>query len=319
MAYISPEQTEKAKQMDALTYLMNYEPFELVKISANNYCTRTHDSLKLSNGKWYWWSRGIGGKSAVDYLIAVKDMSFHEAIKIICDCASIPYRVTAPKEKKPVEKHLILPKKNTDDNRIRSYLDKRGISKSIVDYCIENGLVFESDSHCVVFIGLDEHDKPKYAGIRSIGEKRYIGDVYGSDKRYSFRLVKPNNNAVHFFEGAVDLLSYATLLEMQGKDFREYNLVNLAGIYNTSQYNKTTKIPLTIEHYLTQNPQTKTVFLHLDNDLAGRNATASITRLLSDKYEVIDKPAPFGKDVNEYLCKKLGLPTKTKNERNETR
>ena len=65
MPFIAPELIIQAKQMDLLTYLKNYEPYELVKFSGNTYCTRTHDSLKISNGKWIWWSRGIGGRSAL--------------------------------------------------------------------------------------------------------------------------------------------------------------------------------------------------------------------------------------------------------------
>ena len=71
MPFIAPELIIQAKQMDLLTYLRNYEPYELVKFSGNTYCTRTHESLKISNGKWIWWSRGIGGRSAFDYLIKV--------------------------------------------------------------------------------------------------------------------------------------------------------------------------------------------------------------------------------------------------------
>lgn len=70
MPFIAPELIIQAKQMDLLTYLKNYEPYELVKFSGNTYCTRTHDSLKISNGKWIWWSRGIGGRNALDYLIS---------------------------------------------------------------------------------------------------------------------------------------------------------------------------------------------------------------------------------------------------------
>ena len=54
MPFIAPELIIQAKQMDLLTYLKNYEPYELVKFSGNTYCTRTHDSLKISNGKWIW-------------------------------------------------------------------------------------------------------------------------------------------------------------------------------------------------------------------------------------------------------------------------
>ena len=65
--YFSPEQIRELKKIDLLTYLQNYEPNELVHISGNNYCTRTHDSLKISNGLWNWFSKGIGGKNAIDY------------------------------------------------------------------------------------------------------------------------------------------------------------------------------------------------------------------------------------------------------------
>ena len=32
--------------------------------------------LKISNGKWCWNSRGIGGRTALDYLIKVRGMDF---------------------------------------------------------------------------------------------------------------------------------------------------------------------------------------------------------------------------------------------------
>lgn len=53
MPFIAPELIIQAKQMDLLTYLRNYEPYELVKFSGNTYCTRTHDSLKISMGNGY--------------------------------------------------------------------------------------------------------------------------------------------------------------------------------------------------------------------------------------------------------------------------
>ena len=83
MPYIAPEVITEAKRMDLLTYLREYEPGELVKFSSNTYTTRTHDSLKISNGKWYWWSRGFGGYSALDYLIKVKEYDFVEAVEIL--------------------------------------------------------------------------------------------------------------------------------------------------------------------------------------------------------------------------------------------
>ena len=74
MPYIPPEVVVRAREMDLLTYLRTYEPQELVHFGGNTYCTREHDSLKISNGKWCWFSRGIGGYSALDYLIKVKEI-----------------------------------------------------------------------------------------------------------------------------------------------------------------------------------------------------------------------------------------------------
>ena len=38
-------------RINILRLLKNYEPYELVHFSGNTYTTRTHDSLKISNGK----------------------------------------------------------------------------------------------------------------------------------------------------------------------------------------------------------------------------------------------------------------------------
>lgn len=74
-----PAVIEQARQIDLLSYLQRYEPSNLKRVAGNVYCTREHDSLKISNGKWYWWSRGFGGYSALDYLMKVRELGFVEA------------------------------------------------------------------------------------------------------------------------------------------------------------------------------------------------------------------------------------------------
>jgi hypothetical protein len=71
---LDPAVIEQARQMDLLTYLQHYGPSNLKRVGGNAYCTTEHDSLKISNGKWYWWSRGFGGVSALDYLIKVRSI-----------------------------------------------------------------------------------------------------------------------------------------------------------------------------------------------------------------------------------------------------
>ena len=82
---IDPDVLERVRQIDLLSYLREFEPSNLVKVkgTSNVYCTAEHDSLKISNGKWYWWSRGFGGYSALDYLIKVKEYDFVEAVEMV--------------------------------------------------------------------------------------------------------------------------------------------------------------------------------------------------------------------------------------------
>ena len=100
MPYIAPEVITEARRMDLLTYLRAYEPNELVRFSGNTYTTRTHDSLKISNGKWMWWSQRIGGYNALDYLVKVKGCSFVEAVETLMGKAAVMPSVTVkPKQK----------------------------------------------------------------------------------------------------------------------------------------------------------------------------------------------------------------------------
>ena len=65
------------------------------------YCTAEHDSLKISNGKWYWWSRGFGGYSALD-------LSLIHILQMFREVADIQ---TADMLKRPVPKVNSTPEK----------------------------------------------------------------------------------------------------------------------------------------------------------------------------------------------------------------
>lgn len=313
MPYIAPEVITEAKRMDLLTYLREYEPGELVKFSSNTYTTRTHDSLKISNGKWMWWSRGIGGKSALDYLIKVRGMEFVEAVQTIMGNGSVSFPVyenTNSYENQP----LLLPEKSPTADVVFDYLFGRGIDFEIINYCLDNELIIESlPYHNAVFIGYDKEKEPKYAAYRATNQSRIMGDCTGSKKQFSFRLTADNTGEVHLFECAIDLLSYATLMKLEGKDWRQFNLVSLAGVYSPKKNIEESKVPVTIRKLLEEDKSIKRIVLHLDNDIAGRKATKALQTLLFDEYEVVDDPPQYGKDVNDFLCKRLGI--KEKNER----
>lgn len=311
MPYIAPEVITEAKRMDLLTYLREYEPGELVKFSSNTYTTRTHDSLKISNGKWMWWSRGIGGKSALDYLVKVRGMDFVEAVQTIMGNGSVSFP-TYENIKSYEEQPLLLPEKSPTTDVVFDYLFGRGIDYEIISYCLEQELIIESlPYHNAVFIGYDENKEPKYAAYRATNQSRIMGDCTGSKKQYSFRLTAENTGEVHLFECAIDLLSYATLMKLEGKDWRQFNLVSLAGVYSPKQKIEDSKVPVTLGRLLEKDKTIRRIVLHLDNDIAGRKATKALQTILSDKYEVVDDPPQYGKDVNDFLCKRLGIKDKT--------
>lgn len=306
MPYVTPNEIEKARQMDLLTYLKNYEPDELVVFSKDTYTTKTHDSLKISNGKWMWWSRGFGGASALDYLVKVKNIEFTTAVKMIVDTNFTVSKTNNNQPKNTYTKPLLLPKKSNTNDKITQYLLSRGIDKDIINYCIKNKLIYESlPYHNLVFIGYDESKNPKYAAFRSTNQERIMGDCSGSDKTYSFRILGNKSNKVHIFESAIDLLSYATLCKLQGMDISKLNLISLAGVYATKENLKESKTPKTLKHYLKNHENIHTIYLHLDNDIAGKNATNALILKLSEKYKVIDSPPKYGKDYNDFLLFKL--------------
>ena len=311
MPYIAPEVITEAKRMDLLTYLREYEPGELVKFSSNTYTTRTHDSLKISNGKWMWWSRGIGGKSALDYLIKVRGMDFVGAVQTIMGNGSVNFP-TCENIKSYEEQPLLLPEKSPTTDVVFDYLFGRGIDYEIINHCLEQELIIESlPYHNAVFIGYDENKEPKYAAYRATNQSRIMGDCTGSKKQYSFRLTAENTGEVHLFECAIDLLSYATLMKLEGKEWRQLNLVSLAGVYSPKQKIEDSKVPVTLGRLLEKDKTIRRIVLHLDNDIAGRKATKALQTILSDKYEVVDDPPQYGKDVNDFLCKRLGIKDKT--------
>ena len=298
---------EQARQIDLLSYLQRYEPGNLKRVAGNVYCTREHDSLKISNGKWYWWSRGFGGFSALDYLMKVREFSFVEAVQTLTGDMG-DWKPPPPSVKKDEPKVLLLPPKNKDSDRVLQYLFGRGIDYAIVQDCIADGTIYESaDYHNAVFIGKDESGNPKYAACRgTMGS--FKRDASGSDKRYSFRLLaREPTSTVHLFEAAIDVLSYATYLKCEGKDYKAANLLSLSGVYQPKKELAESRIPIALTTFLNAHPQIKTIYLHLDNDKAGRLCTAALQELLQKDYKIVDAPPPVGKDVNDFLMSYLGI------------
>ena len=307
MAYYSSQIINQVKQLDLLTYLKNFKPDELVKINNYNYCTKEHDSLKISNGKWYWFSQGFGGYSALDYLIKVKNYSFLEALKELSNCIkNVKIKYEQLQERKDIE--FKLPERNSNNDIVIKYLTGRGIDKDIISECIDNDLIYEEKfTHNVVFIGYDRFNKGRYAMCRSTQkDNRFMIEVRGSHKAFSFKLEsQKETDTVHLFESAIDLLSYATLFKMDNKEWYNQNLLSVGGVFKPQKDNEYKSIPVSLNLFLNNNPKVNKIILHFDNDSAGRSATVALTHSLENRYTVIDEPAKYGKDINDFLMYKI--------------
>ena len=268
MPYYTEKQIDQARSIDLLTYLQSFEPTELVHVRGNTYCTREHDSLKISNGKWMWWSRGFGGNSALDYLIKVKGMQFMDAMKILTKEGTDLHDTDAKISRKPdcdVKRKLLLPDKSETNFEVIRYLTSRGIDSDVIKACIDEGLLYESlPYHNCIFVGFDETGNAAYAFYRATTGERLMGEAAGSDKRYSFRIDRAGST-LHVFESAIDLLSYATIMKMRTGEWRAEPMLSLGGVYAPSTNNKQTKLPIALQNMTHNQTQINTIALHLDN------------------------------------------------------
>jgi hypothetical protein len=312
--FVTPEQIKEARSVNLLDYLKRYEPDNLIRTAPGEYKLKDHDSLKISNGKFHWFSRGIGGVNAIDYLVKVRGMEFKEAVRELAGGdSSITYEVQKQsrpppkplKQDKPQDngRVLTLPEPDNHNNDAIEYLKGRGIEESIIRSCIENKLLYQSTKQSCVFVGYDGEGSPKFAcerGIKSDMKK----DVAGSNKAYNFCLPpladNPNDSGksarLYVFEGAIDCLSHASIAEIGSASWDGYRL-SLGGVSN-----------LALNAFLENHPHINQVYLCLDNDERGNEATERISRELmaNESYSHINiyiapLPTDTGKDFNDTL------------------
>lgn len=289
------------RKIDLLTYLQNREPGELVKDKNGTYHTATHDSLKISNGKWFWWSRGIGGRSALDYLVSVRGMKFKDAVEKLSGEIAFPSPIAEPENKKYMK--VYLPRYTFSCPNVRRYLASRGIDDEIVSEFISKKMIAEDiNTKNALFFGYDDVSKIRQCSIHSTYGVSVKKEAAGSDKTYCFKsLSETNKTSLRVFESAIDLLSFATLMKQNGRDYRSENLISLSGVFRSGGKNSVSKLPAAIQKYLDEYRETKRIYLHFDNDEAGKLASESIISALENEYDVRYVPPTDGKDFNDFL------------------
>ena len=271
------------------------------------------DSIRIYNrSHWYRWSRqfdkGNNGGSQIDFLRVFCGMSVKEAVFWLLDFAG--YRRIEKPVKQPLvhqvsqkqaeeRKPFVLPELAGDNSYLISYLNQeRGISRTVIDLFLKDGLIYESRHyHNVVFKGNDKNGVTRFASMRGVFDKQgkpFKCDVTGNDKNYGFNVVNVNSTELVVFEAAIDLMSYVDI-------FADYESNKLA-------LGMLADAPL--ETFLREHPQITSIRFCLDGDEPGRKAAAELMRKYYELgYEVEDCPPPAGyKDYNEWLvAAKLNL------------
>lgn len=308
--FVTKQEIEQARQLDLLSYLQRYEPDELVKVAPDVYSTRSNDSLKISNGRWFRWSRGYGGVSALDYLLKVREMDFVSAVQLLNNSMGYipppPVYTTKPPEKKP----FLLPEANENNDRVFKYLTARGLSERTVKMFVDMGFVYEDRMHNCVFVGYDENNEAKYAMLRSSAfNSTFMREVEGSDKRYSFCLPlnRQKGNTLYVFESAIDCLSFIDMQCMKNGTERPENYLSLSGVYQPRENAEDTPLPLALAQYLKTYPDTEKIRLCLDRDDAGIRAAQTLLNQLRGKYDITYMPPLYGKDYNDMLMAQRGM------------
>ncbi|MCL2499802.1 MAG: DUF3991 and toprim domain-containing protein [Defluviitaleaceae bacterium] len=304
MLKLTEEQIQKARSVDLLDYLLIYEPANVRKSKdkKDQYEMVEHDSLKMSNGKWFRHSTQYGGHSALDFLVKVRNIHFVDAVLSLTDGTFISdyqadYAQKSSKAPAP-PKPFILPKPNQNVDRVVAYLRGRGIGRSVIYRCINAGLLYESIKHNCVFVGKDDKGIARFACERSITND-LKKDVTGSNKRYSFTIppIEPNgqsDSTLALFESPIDCMAHSSIHEI-GQTGWDGHRLSLGGVSSAALYG-----------LLERNPKITNIQFCLDNDKAGADATNRIIKELLNEQryshmKITIAPPPIGKDYADTL------------------
>lgn len=298
MAAVTDEQIEKARSVDLLSYLQVNEPGNLRDCRNGEYCLEDHDSLKISNGKWFWFSRDIGSNNALDFLIQVRGMDFTSAVEKLAGgiISAIPIQTARSPPKSKKSKYLFaLPIPNCNHHGAAVYLVGRGIHPAVIDLCIKNRSLYESRRyHNCVFVGF-EKENPRFACLQGTRDK-FKQDVAGSDKRFSFVFpASEYGKILNVFESPIDALSFATMEREISYTWRQEHYLSLGGVS-----------PKALMQYLDTHPEIVDIRLRLDNDAPGLTAMKQLrTELESNPRfshcRLMAEASPVGKDWNHLL------------------
>ena len=303
MGWVTKKQLERARAIEVLDYVLRNEADGYRRVGSG-YRSKEHPSLSVDGKGFYWHSRKLGGRTALDYLTDVRGYGLVDAVCLLINESPLDRpqannseskplpKKPAPKAKSPPpeRKPFSLPQRHANNTRVLAYLQSRGIAKPLILDCIGRGLLYESAKfHNCVFVGRDENGKARFASLRgTLGG--FKCDAEGSDKRFGFLLPPrdPDSDAVAVFEAPIDCLSHQSLCEQGYLPAFDGWRLSLG----------CTALPA-LSHFLEHHTGVTNCLVCTDDDEAGERAADKIAKLPG--IATVRSLPPAGTDWNEGL------------------
>lgn len=280
------EQKERAASVDLEEFLRR-QGERLIKSGREKRLASDH-SVTICGCEWFDHASNEGGR-AVSFVQKFYGKSYVEAVSMLLGENMEAAYPTSKVQQASKPKAFSPPAENANMHRVFAYLLKtRGLDADVVSSFAHRHLIYEDAAHHnAVFIGTDENGCPRHAHLRSTSSygKPFRLNVEASDPRYSFHHTG-TDGSLYAFEAPIDMLSFIC---MHPDHWQEHSYVACCG---------------TSPHPVLQmiKPNTKIVYLCLDNDKTGHAASERMAELLHKRGIMSERLVPELKDWNEDLC-----------------
>ena len=259
--------------------------------SGREFRTPNDPSITVRGNKWFDHSKREGGY-AVSFVQRYYRLPYQEAVLLLLGRKNgKSYEQAKPAKEAP--KPFALPEPYGTMRRMYAYLMRqRHIDREVISYFVHEKLLYEDKHHNCVFVGLDGSGEAKHAHIRSTNSEGRVFrmNIESSASEHCFHK-DGTDKSLYVFEAPIDLLSHITLYPY---GWQEHSYVACCG----------TSIQPVLER-LRQNPKLDTVYLCLDNDDAGNDASDRMMDTLEDMGLEVQRLCPVRKDWNDDLCAKF--------------
>lgn len=305
--------------------------------------TVEHDSIVIyeDDNTYHRYSNGNGGDavafmmefSGIDESDLNKHDQVNECIRTLEQRLKINPELAVQQVRYKREKpKFVMPEKADTNRKVRDYLCRtRGIEERIVDKWIDEGLLFQEAGrygNCV-FVSRDENGNPVYGVKRSADPvRKFVVDVEGSDYSRGFFIpgklddyarevdnFAKENGFLFVTEAVIDLMSLQSLyLRKRDHELRQAGELDCKVTDYENRFLNSNWYSLNgcrkydgLLNTIASHKGIKDIFLALDNDEAGRNASKAIKEEIQKRFPdrkidvSIRVPPTEGRDWNDEL------------------